>query len=70
MNKVEIAGVNTSNLPLLSPEEKDILMKKIKDGDEKAREEFIRGNLRLLLWKRRKSRRFISGGMYRSYKGN
>ena len=49
MNKVEIAGVNTSNLPLLSPEEKDILMKKIKDGDEKAREEFIRGNIRLVL---------------------
>ena len=49
MNKVEIAGVNTSNLPLLSPEEKDILMKKIKDEDEKAREEFIRGNLRLVL---------------------
>lgn len=49
MNKVEIAGVNTSNLPLLSPEEKDILMKKIKNGDEKAREEFIRGNLRLVL---------------------
>ena len=49
MNKVEIAGVNTSNLQLLSPEEKDILMKKIKDGDEKAREEFIRGNLRLVL---------------------
>lgn len=49
MNKVEIAGVNTSNLPLLSPEKKDILMKKIKDGDEKAREEFIRGNLRLVL---------------------
>lgn len=49
MNKVEIAGVNTSNLPLLSPEEKDILMKKIKDGNEKAREEFIRGNLRLVL---------------------
>ena len=49
MNRVEIAGVNTSNLPLLSPEEKDILMKKIKDGDEKAREEFIRGNLRLVL---------------------
>lgn len=49
MNKVEIAGVNTSNLPLLSPEEKDILMKKIKDGDEKAREEFVRGNLRLVL---------------------
>lgn len=49
MNKVEIAGVNTSNLPLLSPEEKDILMKKTKDGDEKAREEFIRGNLRLVL---------------------
>lgn len=49
MNKVEISGVNTAKLPLLTPEEKTILMKKIKQGDEKARQEFINGNLRLVL---------------------
>lgn len=49
MSKVEISGVNTSKLPLLSIEEKDALMKKIKQGDKKAREEFIQGNLRLVL---------------------
>ncbi len=49
MNKVEISGVNTSNLPLLSNEEKTALIKKIKQGDEKARQYFIQGNLRLVL---------------------
>ncbi len=49
MNKVEISGVNTSKLPLLTPEEKTALMKKIKQGDEQARQEFINGNLRLVL---------------------
>lgn len=49
MNKVEISGVNTAKLPLLTPEEKTILMKKIKQGDEEARQEFINGNLRLVL---------------------
>ena len=49
MNKVEISGVNTAKLPLLTSEEKTILMKKIKQGDEKARQEFINGNLRLVL---------------------
>ena len=49
MNKVEISGVNTSKLPLLTPEEKMKLMKRIKQGDEEARQEFINGNLRLVL---------------------
>ncbi len=49
MEKVEIAGVNTNNLPLLSLEEKEMLMKKIKNGDKEAREKFIQGNLRLVL---------------------
>lgn len=49
INKVEICGVNTSKLPVLSNEEKDELLKKIKDGDEEARKEFINGNLRLVL---------------------
>ena len=49
IRKVEICGVNTSKLPLLSNEEKTELLKKIKDGDEAARSEFINGNLRLVL---------------------
>ena len=48
-NKVEICGVNTSKLPLLSKEEKNELFIKIKDGDEEARQVFINGNLRLVL---------------------
>ena len=49
INKVEICGVNTSKLPLLSKEEKEELLKKIKNGDEEARDKFINGNLRLVL---------------------
>ena len=49
INRVEICGVNTSKLPVLSNEEKDELLKKIKNGDMDAREKFINGNLRLVL---------------------
>ena len=49
INKVEICGVNTSKLPVLTNKEKDELLKRIKQGDETARTEFIRGNLRLVL---------------------
>lgn len=49
LNKVEICGVNTSKLPLLTREEKDELFVKIKQGDEEARQKFINGNLRLVL---------------------
>ena len=49
MNKVEISGVDTTNLPLISTEEKRILIDKIKKGDQQAREKFIQGNLRLVL---------------------
>ena len=49
INKVEIAGVNTANLPVLSNEEKVELLKKVKEGDLEAREKFIQGNLRLVL---------------------
>ena len=48
-NKVEICGVNTSKLPLLSKKEKEELFIKIKAGDEEARQTFIKGNLRLVL---------------------
>ena len=47
--KVEICGVNTAALPLLKTEEKELLLKKIKNGDTQARERFINGNLRLVL---------------------
>ncbi len=34
--KVEICGVNTAKLPLLSNEEKEVLFKRILDGDKEA----------------------------------
>jgi len=49
INKVEIASVNTAKLPVLSNKEKQELLIKIKNGDMIAREEFIHGNLRLVL---------------------
>ena len=47
--KVEICGVNTSKLPLLKEEEKEALFLRIKAGDMAAKEEYIKGNLRLVL---------------------
>ena len=47
--KVEICGVNTAKLPLLSNDEKEMLFARIKKGDTAAREQYIRGNLRLVL---------------------
>lgn len=47
--KVMICGVNTAKLPLLKNAEKDALYEKIAAGDEQAREQFIEGNLRLVL---------------------
>jgi len=49
LGKVEICGVNTSKLPVLKNEEKQALFEKIEQGDMQAREEYIRGNLRLVL---------------------
>ena len=48
-NKVEICGVNTSDLIVLEEDEKRELLLKARGGDEKAREELICGNLRLVL---------------------
>ncbi len=48
-NKVELCGVNTAKLPLLKEEEKEALLEKIRQGDEAAREQYIKGNLRLVL---------------------
>ena len=47
--KVEICGVNTAKLPLLKAAEKEALFSRIASGDQKAREEYIEGNLRLVL---------------------
>ena len=47
--KVEICGVNTAKLPLLTNEEKEELFRRILDGDTAAREQYIKGNLRLVL---------------------
>ena len=49
INKVEICGVNTSELPGLKNNQMTELLHKIKDGDEEARQQFVRGNLRLVL---------------------
>lgn len=47
--KVEICGVNTARLPLLGNEEKEALFQRILKGDQEAREQYIQGNLRLVL---------------------
>jgi len=47
--KVEICGVNTSRLKVLSQKEMDALLRRSKSGDEQARQELIEGNLRLVL---------------------
>ncbi len=48
-NKVEISGVNTSGLPKISSQRSRELLEKIAQGDAAAREEFIMGNMRLVL---------------------
>lgn len=48
-NKVEICGINTSQLKVLKESEKMELLKKARNGDKKAREDLITGNLRLVL---------------------
>lgn len=48
-NKVEICGVNTSTLKVLTDDEKKALLIRVKEGDASARQELIYGNLRLVL---------------------
>ena len=49
MQKVEICGVDTAGLPRLTQKENEELMLRIKMGDKRARDEFIVGNMRLVL---------------------
>ena len=48
-NKVELCGVNTSQLPVLTEEEKRSLLTRARAGDKAARQDMIEGNLRLVL---------------------
>ena len=48
-NKVEICGVNTAKLKVLPAAEKRALLQRVKDGDMRAREELIGGNLKPVL---------------------
>src|SRR5690554_4087418 len=48
-NKVEISGVNTSELPVLSNKEMRVLFKKMQNGEKHARNTIVNGNLRLVL---------------------
>ena len=57
--KVEISGVNTDKLTVLKESEKIELLKRVKQGDKKAREQLIKGNLRLVL---SVLQRFVSRG--------
>ena len=47
--KVDICGVNTSRLTVLSQAETDMLLRRAREGDEAARQKLIEGNLRLVL---------------------
>lgn len=49
MNKVQICGVDTSTLPVLKADEMIDMLRRIKNGEEELRDEFIRCNLRLVL---------------------
>lgn len=49
INKVEICGVNTTQLTVLKEKEKEKLLREVKNGSKKAREKLVNGNLRLVL---------------------
>ncbi len=48
-HKVEISGVNTANIKVLTSEEMEDLFKRLQNGDELARSELVNGNLKLVL---------------------
>ena len=48
-HKVEICGVNTANIEVLTKEEQEELFKQYKNGDETAKDRLVRGNLKLVL---------------------
>ena len=48
-HKVEISGVNTANIKVLSSEKMEELFQRLKSGDESVRDELVNGNLKLVL---------------------
>ena len=75
--KVDICGINTAKLPVLTESEKVELLRRAKAGDKAARETMINGNLRLVLSvvqkfasRGEKSGRPFSGGMHRAYQSH
>ena len=48
-HKVEISGINTAKIRVLTNDEMKVLFNKMKDGDKFAREELANGNLKLVL---------------------
>ena len=48
-HKVEICGVNTANIKVLTNDEMKVLFERLKNNDEEAKEELINGNLKLIL---------------------
>ncbi len=48
-HKVEITGINTSNIKVLTSEEMEVLFKKLKEGDKSCKEQIANGNLKLVL---------------------
>ncbi len=48
-NKVEICGVNTAKLPVLTSKQIRVLLERLRSGEESVRDELIHGNLRLVL---------------------
>lgn len=49
INKVEICGVNTAELPVLTNEQMRTLFQRMRQGDQEARQQLVQGNLRLVL---------------------
>lgn len=47
--KVDIPGIDTNNLRVLTNDEMSVLFKKMKDGDITAKDEIVNGNLKLVL---------------------
>ena len=47
--KVELSGVNTAHLKVLTQAQMDSLLLQAQKGDAKARQELVEGNLRLVL---------------------
>ena len=71
LNKVEICGVNTAKLPLLSNEEKEALFERIKQGDKAARELYIKGKRdQAVRQQQRECRRPVSDRMHRIDEGH